>query len=165
MNSPPGEASATGVLALLAQNVAKLVKVPRQEPKAIEALRPDDARAIIAHAKQTQRVVVVGASFIGLEVAASLRARNLLVDVVAPEKLPLERVMGTDVGEFIRSVHESNGVVFHLGATVDRVFPVEGRRSVHLTAKAELGVFFGARNARPGLAQARQNFLGVVADR
>jgi hypothetical protein len=50
------------------------------------------------------------------------------------------------------------------GATVDRVFRVEGRRSVHLTAKTELGIFFGARNARLGFAQARQNFLGVVAD-
>src|SRR5262249_4379360 len=51
------------------------------------------------------------------------------------------------------------------GATVDRLFRVEGGRPVHLTAKAELGIFIGARNARLGLAQARQNFLGVVADR
>jgi len=51
------------------------------------------------------------------------------------------------------------------GATVDRLFRVKGWRSVHLTAKAELGIFIGARNARLGLAQARQNFLGVVADR
>ena len=50
-----------------------------------------DSRAIIAKTTSSKRAVVVGASFIGLEVAASLRARGLEVDVVAPEKLPLEQ--------------------------------------------------------------------------
>jgi NADPH-dependent 2,4-dienoyl-CoA reductase/sulfur reductase-like enzyme len=43
------------------------------------------------------------------------------VDVVAPDREPLERVMGAEVGRFVRSVHEANGVTFHLGATVGRV--------------------------------------------
>ena len=51
------------------------------------------------------------------------------------------------------------------GAAIDRLFRIEGGRAVHLAAKAELGIFVGAGNAGPGLAQARQNFLGVVADR
>src|SRR6266404_8475901 len=80
-----------------------------------------DSKAIIAKAASAKRVVVVGASFIGLEVAASLRTRGILVDVVAPESLPLERVMGPDVGLFLRGLHESHGVVFHLGATVSRI--------------------------------------------
>jgi NADPH-dependent 2,4-dienoyl-CoA reductase/sulfur reductase-like enzyme/nitrite reductase/ring-hydroxylating ferredoxin subunit len=80
-----------------------------------------DSKAIVARAASAKRVAVIGASFIGLEVAASLRARELEVHVVAPEKIPLVRVMGAEVGEFIRQVHESHGVTFHLGLTVARM--------------------------------------------
>ena len=75
----------------------------------------DDSRAIIAQLDGKKRAVVIGGSFIGLEVAASLRARNLEVDVVAPDARPLERVLGPELGEFVRSLHESHGVRFHLG--------------------------------------------------
>lgn len=80
-----------------------------------------DSKAIIASAASAKRVVVVGASFIGLEVAASLRVRGIAVDVVAPERQPLERVVGTEVGSFVRKLHESHGVTFHLNQTVRRV--------------------------------------------
>jgi NADPH-dependent 2,4-dienoyl-CoA reductase/sulfur reductase-like enzyme/nitrite reductase/ring-hydroxylating ferredoxin subunit len=80
-----------------------------------------DSRAIIASVSSAKRVLVVGASFIGLEVAASLWARGIAVDVVAPDHEPLERVMGPEVGRFIRTLHEANGVVFHLGATIRRI--------------------------------------------
>jgi len=80
-----------------------------------------DSQAIIDALSSAKRAVVVGASFIGLEVAASLRARGVAVDVVAPDREPLERVMGAEVGRFVRSVHEANGVTFHLGVTVGRV--------------------------------------------
>ena len=82
-----------------------------------------DSRAIIAASERATHAVVIGASFIGLEVAASLRTRNpnCTVDVVAPDKLPLERVMGRDLGQFIKSLHEEHGVVFHLEQTATKI--------------------------------------------
>ena len=65
--------------------------------------------------------MVAGGSFIGLEVSASLRARGIAVDVVATGGIPLERVMGREVGRFIQALHEAQGVVFHLGQTVTRI--------------------------------------------
>jgi apoptosis-inducing factor 3 len=73
-----------------------------------------DSRAIIAKAKAARRAVVIGASFIGLEVAAALRAREIEVHVVAPDRRPLERVLGREFGDFVRAIHEEHGVVFHL---------------------------------------------------
>ncbi len=99
--------------------------IPGADASQIHYLRTfADSKAIAVRAESAKSVVVVGASFIGLEVAASLRARGLAVHVVAPESQPLERVMGPDVGRFIRQIHEEHGVVFHLGRTVARV---EGR--------------------------------------
>jgi NADPH-dependent 2,4-dienoyl-CoA reductase/sulfur reductase-like enzyme/nitrite reductase/ring-hydroxylating ferredoxin subunit len=73
-----------------------------------------DSKAIVAAAGKAKRAVILGASFIGLEVAASLRARQLEVHVVAPDARPLERVMGPELGDFIRRLHEEHGVTFHL---------------------------------------------------
>jgi NADPH-dependent 2,4-dienoyl-CoA reductase/sulfur reductase-like enzyme/nitrite reductase/ring-hydroxylating ferredoxin subunit len=77
-----------------------------------------DCRRIIGDVERVKTAVVIGASFIGLEVAASLITRGIRVHVVAPEKVPLSRVLGPDLGNLIANVHEQRGVHFHLGRSV-----------------------------------------------
>jgi NADPH-dependent 2,4-dienoyl-CoA reductase/sulfur reductase-like enzyme/nitrite reductase/ring-hydroxylating ferredoxin subunit len=98
------------------------LQVPAEDGARVFYLRTlADSRAIVAAAKDSKRVVVVGASFIGLEVAASLRARELEVHVVAPEEMPLARIMGDELGRFVHDLHQTKGVRFHLGRTVSSI--------------------------------------------
>lgn len=77
-----------------------------------------DSEAIAANAANARSAVVIGASFIGMEAAAALRSRGLAVHVVAPDAIPMARVLGDDIGVFMRQVHDNHGVTFHLGTTV-----------------------------------------------
>ncbi|MEO7082825.1 MAG: FAD-dependent oxidoreductase, partial [Gemmatimonadaceae bacterium] len=98
--------------------------IPGDEGASAHYLRTlNDSRAIVAAAKEATHAVVIGASFIGLEVAASLRTRKVSVDVVAPEAIPLGRVLGEHLGRYIRSLHEEHGVVFHLERKPARIEP------------------------------------------
>ena len=80
-----------------------------------------DGRALVASALAAKHAVVIGASFIGLEVAASLRARDIEVDVVGTETILMEKVLGPEVGNFLRKLHEDHGVTFHLGTTATTI--------------------------------------------
>ena len=120
-----------------------------------------DSRALVAKALTSQRAVVIGASFIGLEVAAALRARHVDVQVVAPDAVPMAKILGPDVGGFIRELHERHDVRFHLGTTAAMI----DKQSVHLkngeVLQADLVVV--GIGVRPMTALAEQ--AGLAFDR
>ena len=120
-----------------------------------------DCQAIIECAKTASRAVVIGASFIGLEVAASLRARGLDVHVAAPEARPMERILGSQMGDFVRALHEEHGVIFHLAETVNAI---DGRK-VKLKSGAILegDLIVAGAGVRPRIEAAQK--AGLAIDR
>ena len=81
----------------------------------------DDSRSIIAALDNTTRAAVIGAGFIGLEVAASLRHREIEVTVIAPEEVPLAHAVGENLGRFVEDLHREHGVGFRLGRGVTEI--------------------------------------------
>ena len=119
----------------------------------------DDSRDLIAKAASAKRVVVIGASFIGLETAASLRTRGIEVHVVGPQPRPLERVLGPELGDMVKAIHEEHGVIFHLGTSVsaiekDAVILKTGERLAADLVVAGIGV-------RPDLGLAKDAGLTI----
>ena len=119
-----------------------------------------DSRRIIDKAKSSKRAVVIGASFIGLEVAWSLRERKLEVAVVGKGSLPLEKVLGGELGTVIRETHEANGVKFHLGRKPTTIQD----RHVELDdgTKLDCDLVVVGIGVRPNIAVAEQ--AGITTD-
>ena len=120
---------------LAAGSVPKTLDVPGADLPGVWTLRTvaDARRLVDAVAGKRQRVAVIGASFIGLEVVSSLRQRGVEVTVVSPVRIPFERQLGRAVGESLHHLHTANGVRFHLNEEVVRITGItDGVHGVHL---------------------------------
>ncbi|MBN8958826.1 MAG: FAD-dependent oxidoreductase [Rhizobiales bacterium] len=138
------------------------LSIPGAEQPHVLTLRSlADCRAIIKQAESARRALVIGASFIGLEAAAALRARDIEVHVVAPEQVPMARILGPEMGAFVRALHGQHGVVFHLGESVSAF---EGKLALLKSgAKLEADLVVVGIGVRPRLALAEQS--GLTLDR
>jgi 3-phenylpropionate/trans-cinnamate dioxygenase ferredoxin reductase subunit len=109
--------------------------VPGADRPSVFALRSwADSKKIQEAARVARHAVVVGANFIGLEVAAALRTLGLQVTVVTPAARPMERLFGPAVADFLRRQHEQHGVTFRFGSRPTAI----GHRTVTLSNGEDL---------------------------
>ena len=147
------------------------LEVPGAELAGIHYLRTvGNSDAIRAAATSGVPLVVVGAGWIGAEVAASSRQLGADVAMVDPMAVPLERVLGPEVGAVYRDLHESKGVRLHLGVGLESFGGdgvVEEVRLTDGTALPAGAVVVGVGvTPRTGLAEAAGLEIenGVVTD-
>lgn len=117
-----GDSIGYGALLLATGAEPRHIPVPGADLPHVYYLRTfADTKAIISALEDAKRAVIIGAGFIGLEVAASLRQRDIDVTVVAPEEVPLAMLIGDALGRFVQSFHEEHGVEFRLGRGVSEI--------------------------------------------
>ena len=150
--------------------------VPRRIPAfpelpGIRVLRSfDESLALRQHASDAHHAVVVGAGFIGCEVAASMRALGINVVLVEPQPAPLASALGAQIGDLVARLHQSEGVDVRTGVSVAEVRGENHVDSVVLTDGAELPtdlvvVGIGSRPATDWLAGSGvQVANGVICD-
>ena len=162
-----GETLFYGALLLASGAEAVRLAIPGAELPHVHVLRTvGDARRIVANVASARSAVVVGASFIGMEAAASLRARGLEVCVVAPDAVPFSKALGPVAGGVLKEAHERAGVKFKLGrkpVSISASGVTLDDRTVIAAELVVLGV-----GVRPSLALAEAAGLaidrGVIVD-
>lgn len=152
-------------------SVVRRLDVPGADLDGVLLLRtPEDSDRIVAAAKAGRRAVVIGASWIGMECAASLRARDIAVTVVAPEQVPFEKILGAQAGHMLQQLHEEHDVTFRLGVEVARLEGVSAVERVVLNSGETLEADFvvvgvGVRPATGFLGELADDDGGVRVDR
>jgi len=104
-----------------------------------------DARLISEAAGAARKAVLIGAGFIGMELASSLRKRGLEVTVVSPESLPLAGLLGDRVASILRTRHEKDGVTFASGVSVVQISGRQGSKTITLSDGRRLEADFIVR--------------------
>jgi apoptosis-inducing factor 3 len=127
-----------------------------------------DADAILEQAERSERAVVLGGSFIGMEVAASLRERGLEVTVVGQEAAPFEKQLGAQIGNAFAGLHRRKGVTLRFGQEIRALEGDQAVRAVSLgngeSLPADLVVIgFGVKPATGYLRGVERNEDGGIS--
>ncbi|KAJ3537416.1 hypothetical protein NMY22_g5598 [Coprinellus aureogranulatus] len=90
-----------------------------------------DSQKVDAAAQEGKRAIVIGSSFISMELVAAMAKRKLAsVDVIGQEEYPFERILGKEIGAALQKYHESQGVRFHMKSSIDKIVKSEENPSV-----------------------------------
>jgi len=142
--------------------------VPGADADGVHVLRTvDHAAALLSALTERSRLAIVGAGWIGLEVAAAARTRGAQVTVVESAELPLLGALGPEVAQVFTALHTEHGVDLRLNATVDAITTAAGGTATGLrlgdgsTVPADLVLI--AVGAQPGIALAEKAGLTLAA--
>jgi NADPH-dependent 2,4-dienoyl-CoA reductase/sulfur reductase-like enzyme/nitrite reductase/ring-hydroxylating ferredoxin subunit len=153
-------------LLLATGSEANSLQAPHPAPNTFTLRSFADCRVIIEKAKTAHHVAIVGASFIGLELAAALRIRGLEVHVIAPDAVPMQKALGLELGGLVRALHTEKGVRFHLGRSVTGFH--DGRLSLDNGESIDADLVLLGIGVKPRVELARAAGLavegGVIVD-
>jgi len=150
-----GRTLSYGALLLATGAEPRTLPIPGADQSHVFLLRTlADSNAIIKKAKQGGRCAIIGSSFIGLEVAASLRARELDVTVISQDPLPLAKILGEEMGRYVRKLHEQHGVKFIFNTTPKAIHKDRVELSNGKSVEAAMVVLGVGVSPRTALAEA-----------
>ncbi|TBU39755.1 hypothetical protein BD309DRAFT_901165 [Dichomitus squalens] len=118
-------------LVLATGGIPRRLPIPGKDLSNVYTLRGvEDAQKIDAAAQEGKRLVVIGSSFISMEVVVAVSSRKLVsIDVIGQEEFPFEAVLGKQVGAGLKKFHESKGVKFHMQSKVEKIIPSDSDSS------------------------------------
>ena len=125
---PDGSTLGYDKLALATGSRSRRIDLPGAGTDGVYYLRTvDDADAILAMLGSANRLAVIGAGWIGLEVTAAARAKDVAVTVVESAEVPLLGALGREMGQVFADLHAEHGVDFRFGAQIEEITTADGR--------------------------------------